>query len=113
MILTESYNEDVTASTETADILLGTNLQTAPMAGIITIYGRHEASVGTLVMNAQRNGANVLTNRLMQAAAGGPNKLEDTLVKFSVDKGDRILIKLKETAGTNTIAAIVVEFVSF
>lgn len=112
MKTSESYTTQVPLSSTTGNILLGTTLQTAPATGFYKVIGRHAAAAGTVVLTAFRGSDRVLNNRLMQAAAGGPNMLEDELGRFSVKKGDSIVITLTETAGTATNPAIVTEFQS-
>lgn len=105
-----SYTTQVPLSSTTTNILLGTPLQTAPGRGVIRVLGRHAAAAGTLVMNAWRGADQVMFDSPMQAAAGGPNTLEDLLGDFAVFGGETLMIKLTETAGTATNPSIRVEY---
>lgn len=110
MPVVESYTTQVPLSSTTSNILLGKKLNQAPGRGFYRILGRHAAAAGTVVMHAWRGSDNVADSLPMQAAAGGPNVLEDELIRFGVFGGETILIKLEETAGTATNPSIRIEF---
>jgi len=104
------YATTVGASSTTGNILQGTLIERAPGPGKYTVWGRHAASAGTIVMDVYR-GLEILGRSVpMSAAAGAPNVNDDKLLEFGVAGGETIVVILRETAGTNTIPNIKVEF---
>jgi hypothetical protein len=100
----------VVASTEVKNILRDTDLERAPGWGEYHVFAKHAASVGTLVLSAYDDGAEVARKLPMVAAAGTPIKPDNHIVSFPVAPGDPIRIALEETAGTATIPNVRVEF---
>lgn len=111
MPVVEAYTTQVAAGVTTSDIMTGKKLERAPGRGFYRILGRHAASQGTLVLHGWRGAENIADGLPMQAAAGGPNVLEDVLIQFGVFGGEKILLKLEETGGvTATDPSIRLEF---
>lgn len=110
MPVVEAYTTQVALSTTTSDIMTGKKLERAPGRGFYRILGRHAAAQGTLVLHGWRGAENIADGLPMQAAAGGPNTLEDELLRFGVFGGEKILLKLQETVGTATDPSIRIEY---
>lgn len=110
MATSVSYNATIAASTNSGDVLAGTSLRQSPGFGVIRILARHAAGAGTVVCDAYRGSDQPMTQIAMQAAAGGPNTLEDTIGEFAVSPGLTLRVVFTETGGVNTATIARIEY---
>lgn len=103
----ESYTTQVAAGGTSDDMLIGKKLGRPSSRGIFRILGRHATAQGTLVLDVWRGNDQVGDSIPMQAAAGGPNLLEDILCEFAVFGTEGVIAKLRETGGATATDPVI------
>lgn len=91
----------IALSTTNDNVLSGNQYEFAPFNGVVEIGLSQEASAGTLECDILASGQAVATRFRPKIASAFPVYPED-FFRFGVLKGDRIVVRARETVGTQT-----------